>query len=229
MPRIISGGSYIDKNRIASEYAFVTLLQITVIDPVAKIPVEYLHVTDNAENFDFNGQTYEPLPFTLNMNQKPGEEEVVSLSIDDVAGLIKTKVNDYGGGIGSMVKLMVVNSRAIAQSAPQTTVGDVTAGDSIVASYSADAMVEIEFDWVVKTATSDDFKVSWGLGMPSFLSDRFPRRIQMRDRCSWQYKGPDCGYAGPEATCDYSLQGDNGCAVKGNEVRFGGFPGITSG
>jgi phage-related protein len=46
--------------------------------------------------------------------------------------------------------------------------------------------------------------------------------------CQWQYKGPECGYKGPEPTCNFLLNDAGGCEGRhGNPLkfaRFGGFP-----
>ncbi|MFP3422090.1 hypothetical protein R0K19_22225, partial [Bacillus sp. SIMBA_161] len=79
------------------------------------------------------------------------------------------------------------------------------------------------------SANSQDYTLSFVLGMENPLSLRLPRRMQRRDRCQWQYKGPECKYTGGLKSCDYSLQGPNGCSAHNNEENYAGFPGINAG
>lgn len=53
---------------------------------------------------------------------------------------------------------------------------------------------------------------------------RIPRRIYSTT-CSFQFKGPACGYAGAEVECDRSY---NRCQALGNFARFGGFTGLQA-
>jgi len=215
MPRSLSSATYIDKNRIASDVVYVMLLKITVRDPNTGLAIEQLHVTNDGQPFDFNGATYDPLPFEVSFDEKAGEEGNATLSIKDIEGTVKAKTNHVGGGVGSSVKMMLVNSKLIARQASEA--------------LPSNGYMEVEYDWTVKNATTDDFAVTWTLGLPSFMSDRFPGRTAMRDRCPWKYKDPDtCAYTGPLESCDYSYLGDNGCAAHENTERFGGFPGIAS-
>jgi phage-related protein len=65
---------------------------------------------------------------------------------------------------------------------------------------------------------------------------QFPRRRQARDFCQWRFRDPNtCAYDGPAPSCDYTLQGPNGCSAKGRRndgqwqtIMFGAYPGINS-
>lgn len=53
---------------------------------------------------------------------------------------------------------------------------------------------------------------------------RIPRRVYATT-CSFQFKGPACGYAGAETECDRSI---GRCTTLGNHARFGGFTGLQA-
>lgn len=59
---------------------------------------------------------------------------------------------------------------------------------------------------------------------------RIPRRLIQATICPWVYKGAECGYAGGIATCDFTLNGANGCKVHfpNANLPFGGFPGAAT-
>lgn len=203
MPEKFSIETYLEKNRLASDVAFLVCLEVTLLNESGADSGERIYVVNNNEDIDFNGKTYAAYPFDLALESKSGEEVTLSLSIMDVTGTIKQKMALYRGVIGSPVKVIVVNSALIA-------------GDP-----------EIAIDFRVMTADTSDFSIRWTLGSRNHLAYRFPRRIQMKDRCSWQYKSARCGYTGTLPTCDYTFQGTNGCEIHNNTKNYGGFPGIN--
>ena len=203
MPTPISIATVLEKNEIASATAILTLIKVEIWDEVTRTFPEIFYIVQNDENFSFNGQEYVAYPFEFEMSQSSGEEPSVSLTLKDVTGAIKQKMNQYAGAVQSLVTVMLVPANAIA------------------------GPPEISFTFRVLSSSVSDFDVSWELGNKNHLNTKFPRRIQMKDRCSWQYKSTDCGYVGGIATCDYSLQGANGCEVHANSANFGGFPGLN--
>ncbi len=203
MPIPVSIATVLEKNEIASSVAILTLLKVEVWDEITRTFPEIFYIVNNDEDFSFNGQTYTAYPFEFEMSQSGGEETNIGLTLKDVTGAIKQKMNQYAGMVQSLVTVMLVPANAIAGPA------------------------EISFTFRVMTSSIVDFDVSWELGNKSHLSTKFPRRTLMKDRCSWQYKSTDCGYTGGMPSCDYSLQGPNGCAAHTNSPNFGGFPGLN--
>lgn len=53
---------------------------------------------------------------------------------------------------------------------------------------------------------------------------KLPRRVISANFCSWEYKGINCKYAGPDETCDKTWKD---CKSKGNTINFGGFPAVV--
>lgn len=67
-----------------------------------------------------------------------------------------------------------------------------------------------------------------------------PRRVVLHSVCMWRYRSTDCGYTGPavatandvptsvlaEDACSHRLSGCRMRAWPGNELPFGGFPGV---
>lgn len=41
--------------------------------------------------------------------------------------------------------------------------------------------------------------------------------------CQWRYKGSECSYSGPLATCDFTFAASSGCSGRGVQHRYGGF------
>jgi phage-related protein len=193
----------IDKNKIASVNAWLVLIDIEIKD-TSGTTAETLRIVQNKENYVYKGNTYTALNFQMDFTQESNNEPSMSLTFEDVTGAIRDRMEEYNGGIGSTVKMMVVNT------------GD-TDGES-----------EIEDLYDVISATANGIVINWKLGSENPLKYQFPYRRQYRDRCPWVYKGARCGYSGALPSCDYTLNGANGCRAHNNIVNFGGFPALRN-
>ncbi|MDH4029145.1 MAG: hypothetical protein OEU95_09970, partial [Nitrospirota bacterium] len=109
----------------------------------------------------------------------------------------------YKGLNNSRVKIRIVNS------------GYLTADHS-----------ELETDIEVLSSTSDELWVTFQLGGPNFMNRRFPPYVYVADHCIWvrHFKGPECGYTGPDGTCKGTLED---CQMKGQNRRYSGKPGLS--
>lgn len=205
MPKQLSVASVIEKNRLASDVPFVVCLDIRVIDPTTQALVETLRLVRNSDDITYNGFVYTAIMFDIELKQDAGVESKISLAITDYTAAIAGRMNAYGGGIGFLVTVMVVNTGALGQPP------------------------EVIENFEVIGATASEYVANFELGMGSALARVFPRRKQTRDFCQWRYKeAGTCNYTGGLPTCDLTLQGPNGCAAHGNAPRFGAYPGISS-
>lgn len=202
MARHVSVASAIEKNRIASQYAYIALLAINVIDQETGAVTETLYVARNSEDVVFKGNTYEAGSFDFEITHAANSAPDVKLSVVDFTQTIQEKMESYSGGVGFKVWVMIVNSSNLDQPS------------------------EFIEQFYVLSAQVSGYKVVWTIGSRNPLRVRFPRRIQSRDRCQWQFAGTECGYEGLVTTCDYTLQGPNGCGEKANSRRYGGQPGL---
>jgi phage-related protein len=200
----LSVKSVIEKNSIAGNEPFLVLLDIEVIDPATKSVVETIRVVRNSEDFIYQNNTYAAMAFEIELKTEAGTQQAVTLKMADFTRAIQERMQAYGGGIGSNVTVTVVN-----------------AGNS-------DQPPEVQEFFTVTGASAQGYFISWTLGTESILAVIFPKRRELRDRCSWRYKSAQCKYAGNMPSCDLTLQGPNGCGVHSNTINFGGFPGINS-
>jgi len=203
MPELISIETAIEKNLVSSENVILIALEVSVIDPSTGQEAEVLRLVRNNEPITWHNNLYGPVDFEIEVKHSAGEVPSVSLNISDYTQAVQQKMQEYGGGVGFGVKMIVINT------------GNMLQPPELVETF------------IVTGASAANYKVSWALGAldPSRL--RFPRRTQWRDRCSWRFKSAECGYTGTAPSCDLTLQGDNGCGVKGNSRNFGGCPGLA--
>lgn len=200
--RHLSIASIIEKNRIASDVAWLALLEVDVKDPATGNVIETLRLARNDEDFTFEGNVYSKGWFDLDVKQEAGSQPEVKINAVDYTRTVQQRMQQYGGGIGFTVRILAVNTANTGEGS------------------------EANEQFTVVRASQQDFAVSFTLGAENPLTLRFPRRVQFRNRCPWKYKGAECAYSGSLPTCDFSLTGANGCIAHGNENRFGGFPGI---
>jgi phage-related protein len=204
MTKSLSVASVVEKNRLSSDTPWLICLDIDVIDPATSDKVETLHIVRNTEAITFNGFEYQPANFDIELKEESGSQQSIKLGIKDYTGTVQRRMQDYGGGVGFNVGIMVVNAGALNQPP------------------------EIVENFEVVGAESGNYECTFSLGAENNIARTFPRRRQTKDYCQWRYKGEQCGYTGSMPSCDLSLKGANGCAAHQNVIHFGAFPGINS-
>lgn len=202
MARHLSLATVVDKNRVASLNAFITLIEVEIRDIELNAVVETLRFAHNNEDLDYRGNTYTRASFGFTVNDSSEGVKEAKITVQDQSQEILARMEAYAGGVGFRVRLMVVNTGNLSQPP------------------------EIDELIYVMSSSAKNYVAEFVLGADNPLGQRFPRRLQWRNRCAWLYRGKECGYTGGLPTCDYSLQGANGCAAHSNTPRFGGFPGI---
>jgi len=209
MPKKLTLSALVDKNKISSDVVWVFAAEIDVIDRRTNTHQEFLRICRNDTDLSINGNTYLATQLEVSIQENEGELPNVSLSIQDQSRTLMGYMQEYQGGLGFGVTLGVV---------PIPSEGLVgTAEPDLVESFTV----------IGANASSDGYSCSWQLGAENPLRISIPRRKQLRDRCSFDYKGPECRYSGGLPTCSRTLIGDNGCTAHGNTLNYGGFPGIV--
>lgn len=205
MPQNLSLASALEKNRLDSDVALLIALDIEVVDPNTGVVAEVLHFVRNNEEVVFQGVPYVAAHFDISFDSESGSQANVMLSITDYTQAVQARMEQYGGGVGFNVTMMLINSAAL-----------------------GDPPDVVEF-FQVLAASAAEYRVEFGLGAENEILKTFPRRMQRRDICGWRYKDPDtCRYSGPMASCDLSLTGTNGCRAHSNSPNFGGFAGLNA-
>jgi phage-related protein len=204
MTTSLSVASIIEKNRLSSAVPWLIMLDIAVIDPNTLVTASTLHLVRNPDPVTYNGNTYAPAAFDIELKSQAGEQQTISLSITDYTLTVQKQMQDYGGGVGFLITVMVVNA------------GNLTQSPEVIEYFQ------------VTGAETANYVCTFTLGAENNITKTFPRRRQTKDYCQFRYKGAECGYAGSMPSCDLSLDGPNGCRAHDNVVHFGAFPGINS-
>ena len=203
MANNLTVASVIDKNRITSEVAWVILLDIYIIDPNSRTIAETLHIAGNNEPVTFGSVTYQPGNFQVNVDQRQNAAPNVSIAAQDQIGFIQSRMEAYAGGVLSEVQMTVVNTSRL------------------------DQPPEMQERFQITSSTAKDGVVTFQLGSENPLGIQFPKHRQWQDRCAWRFRGYGCRYTGAATVCDYSKDGPNGCAAKGNTINFRALPGLV--
>lgn len=206
MPRHSTIATALDKHKIASNVVYLTMLEVEVVDPLSRSVIEIVRLVANNENFNWLGNTYTASVFEIDVSYDQDKPPTVSLAFRDHFNVIQPRLQAYGGMLGSSLRLIVINASV------------------------ADNPAEMDEKFVIQSvnANASDYVINFTLGVENPLGLRFPPRLGYRNRCFWQYKGLECGYGGAMPSCDFTMDGTNGCKAHDNEQRFGGFPGLRA-
>lgn len=202
MGRHLTVATVMEANRISSDTPFIELVEVDIKNELGVI-VETIRFCRNNENVTFMGNQYVAAEFTIDIRQKVGEETTVSMSTFDPTGVLRSRMEEFGGGVGFPVRFHVVNAGRF------------------------DEEPEISESFEIISASSQGYNVSLQLGAENPLRMRFPLGLQYRDRCRFQYRDGRCKYAGPLGSCDFTYSGANGCVAHNNAENYGGYRGLN--
>lgn len=163
-----------------------------------------LYLVNNNEDITFNTQLYTAFAFNIVLPKENGRGEIpsVELSVSNTTRAIQTYIEQYAGGVGATVTLRVVHA------------------DNLAEDYTELTMI---LDVLATKSTAQ--YVSFTLGAPNPMRQRFPQHQYIALSCMWIYKGAECGYAGAIATCGRTWAE---CELHNNTGKFGGFPGLNN-
>ncbi len=178
----------LEKNKVATPNAWLVLLKIILTNATE------LRFVRNTEDIEFNddvdssgsvSQTYTAFPFEIEptKDMSKGQIPTVTLRVSNITNLLEPYLESLDGAIGATVKVTVVNSARLSEN------------------YS-----ELELSYDVLACNSTARWVTFILGAPNPLRQRFPLRKYMALHCGFQYRdvedqiGPRCQYAGETIT-----------------------------
>jgi lambda family phage minor tail protein L len=188
----------LEKNKLAQNSAWLILLHIN-------IESNHFYLVRNNESITYSGQQYDPFAFELDVTKQESKGKIptVNLNVSNVTRIFANVLELYDGGVGAEVTLTVVNSELLSEN------------------Y---AELEITYD-VLATEVNEEW-VSFTLGAPNPLRQRYPKYRYISGHCNWQFKSTECGYSGDDTVCARTL---DDCQTKENSERYGGFLGLMAG
>lgn len=183
-------------NKMDQDNPWLILLKIEIsgVDP--------FYIVNNNEDVVFDGNTYIAFGFTVippKENTK-GEIPSIQLAIANATRTLQSYVEEYQGGVGGTVTMIIVNAGLLAENYAELTVTLQVLG------------CKSNAQWVTFT-----------LGGVNPLNRKFPPDQYIAMHCRFRFKGPKCGYSGSAIDCNRTL---DRCKELNNSSRFGGFIGL---
>lgn len=215
MPLTLSSVAIAEKNKLNTDSAFLVVLRIVI--PGVSEPVR---IVENSEDItwqhpsDIQPETYITFPFQINeiSDSSSGEVPQVTIQISNISRIMDGYNQLYDNYIKAngytpvTVSICVVNTKVIA------------------ADPTADPEVEHTFE--LSQPKTDAEWATYVLKAGNPYQRRFPQNRILRNHCRFRFKSALCGYGGAETDCDGTLLR---CRALGNNVRFGGAPGVGLG
>lgn len=175
----LSTAAILEKNRIAQEGVWVTLLELEVPDE------DSLRICYNTEDITWGGRVWTAFPFALDtVQQNKSETPTVTVRISNVTRAIEQYIETYRGFVGCTVTLRIVNSK-----------------------YLDNEVAEVEESFVVQKTSSTYEWATFELGGALPVRLRYPQRRTLKDWCPYAYKGIECGATSSLPECPHTLKG----------------------
>lgn len=196
MPKDLPLYAIIEKNKLASDGAFIWLAEIYLNEE------NVIRICRNTENIVWNSNHYDAFPFQMGKinDTQDGADPTIELKVDNTTQQIQAQVDEYKGGNGFAVNLILVNTKNL----------------------ETDKPVDI-FYFTVQKTDIDQHWITFVLGTEYSARTRRPLNRYLKNNCPFVYKGLKCGYNGDLESCGKTLVE---CRNHNNSQRFGGFPGI---
>jgi hypothetical protein len=99
----------IDKNKIASDKAFLVLFKVIVNDTLGNF-VDNLYFARNDEDVLFQGNNYIAANFELNIQVEQNKEPEIKLTAQDQTKALSSYVDAYDGLVKNVITMYVVHT-----------------------------------------------------------------------------------------------------------------------
>ena len=216
MSRALSSELLAIKNLMQDDGAWVWAVKISYL--VNEDQPQHFYLVKNTAAVTIASKVYQPYPFDIS-----GFEE----SEEGKHNELRLSMNDFTGEIHDRCRTAPIEGS-------DATVMLVYLGNNLGPANPEVALTE---NYIIKSWDSSIETITFRLGHRNWLQHKYPGRRVFRETCGFRFKGSRCGYgtgvtgagSGNYTTCDYSFDGPNGCVVKGNAERFGGFPSLPFG
>lgn len=168
-------------------------------------PDEPIRLVQNTEDLSFNGNIYTAFPFQIDAQvvTSSGEIPQLDIRVSNVAKIFHSTFEAVKGGVGTSLTLTVVN-----------------------VSHPEENYEELSVSYDVLESKADHQWITFRVGAPNPLMQRFPLDIFLGHHCNWAYKSAECAAVSPLTTCNQTF---SDCEARNNTSRFGGFVGLRRG
>lgn len=176
--------------------AWLWLVQIAIAGQ------DTIRIARNTEDVLYDGVNFDKFNLQVGEQTFSGDGSIPRVTLrvfQDVNRVIEDLVNETEGALGATVKLIRVNEK-----------------------WLTSPVDALEFDYDNLASESDTEWVTFTLGIPNPLTQRYPLRIYSSNSCPWAtptlFKDARCQYTGGDGTCTGTYED---CYVKGNAAHWG--------
>lgn len=191
----------IEKNKLFQSGAFLELLEIEMSELS-----ETLRIVNNNEDVSYKGYDYQKFQFEpgeFGENQE-GETSRIVVKVSNVMRVTQGYIEQTENGL---IKDAVVYK--------------------LIHSENLDIDPVVTQNFEIQKVECDEIWAYFTLGAENFFLNRFPLHTYSRNICRYEvFKGSGCGYTGSETECNRTFAR---CIEIGNQLRFGGQPGLPGG
>ncbi len=166
-----------------------------------------VRIACNTEDVIYGEKTYDKFNLDIGEQMFSGDGTIPRVTLrvfQDRNRRIEDIINETEGALGAKLKLIRVCEK-----------------------FLDNPISALEADYDNLAAESDSEWVTFTLGVPNPLTQRFPLREFSSSMCPWAtptlFKGPECQYTGSDSTCTGTY---DDCCTKGNAVHWGGEIGL---
>lgn len=177
---------FIEKNKTDTNSAWVILLVVTLNDGTI------FRLCNNNESVDYDGNTYIPCPFELDVMKSglKGEVPQVTLRIgnaarDDAQRFMASYMESTSGFIDTVIDIIILNTE-----------------------NKTESYTELTWTYDVIQSSINNYWIEFTLGAPNPLRKKFPNYYFYALACNWMYKEDECAYTAIpawQATTKYTL------------------------
>jgi len=194
--RVLSSASLIEKNKLATDSAWLILLEIGFTEPI--------QIIANNEDVLWDSKTWQAFPFEVDTIGESGKGEIVSVGVkvSNVTGEIQQIVESLNGANNTPVVVRVINT------------------------VTATTTPDLELNFVVDSSSFDEQWLTFKLTGGVCLTRRVPQWRYLQNFCRFteRYGGIECGVSAATKVTFPTCNGTNAnCIERGNAVRYGGF------
>lgn len=183
--------------------AWLWLVQIAIAGQ------DTVRIARNTEDIHYDGEDFDKFNLQIGEQIFSGDGSIPRVTLrvfQAISRVVEDLVNATEGALGAAVKLVRVNEH-----------------------WLTSPVAALEFDYDNLASESDTEWVTFTLGVPNPLTQRFPLRIYSSSTCPWAtpslYKGPRCQCTHADTSCTGTYED---CYGKGNAVHFGAELGLDA-
>ena len=199
--KTLTAALILSKNKLTNKAPWITLFEMDLDG------TDYLRLAAYPEDVTFDGDIYTAFPAIVDTMKENAQGKLDS-------------VNVHVANIDRTIIAYVENNNLLGR--------DITVR-IVEADNLSDTDSKIDFVYRINQIHINAEVATFELGHEDLFALQIPRQRYIRTKCRHVYKDSHCSYSGVLDSCDYTMDGANGCRYHDNTENFGGAPSLPRG